>query len=120
MKIDSISTYKFTHDCGCGKPKPKNVSFGFGEDYGTDPSLEPEFNRMPKDPSTLKSLWLMVEIPVAFLKEAIQDAFEVHRETQKYKAKFKEQERQKKLEEEKSSDSGLNTDNSMDYMDLSA
>ncbi|MBO8431425.1 hypothetical protein IAC76_08570 [Spirochaetes bacterium] len=97
MKVSSIQNYTSAHNLSC-KPKPNHVSFGFGEDYGPDPN-EQEYNRNAKDPSTLKSLWLMVEIPAVIIKDAIKDAIEVHKETQKYKAKFKEQDRLKKEQE---------------------
>ncbi len=101
MKVSSIQNYTSAHNLLC-KQNRNHVSFGFGEDYGPDPN-EQEYNRNAKDPSTLKSLWLMVEIPAAFLKDAIKDAIEMHKETQKYKAKFKEMDRLKKEQGENNS-----------------
>lgn len=100
MKIQRINTYTPSNNLDCCKPKPKNINFGFGEDYGPDPCMEPEFNRSPENPSTLKSLWLMVEIPAVCIKEALEDVFADHQATKRYKAMFREQERLKKEAEQ--------------------
>lgn len=100
MKIQRINTYTTSNNLDCCKPKPKNINFGFGEDYGPDPCMEPEFNRSPKDPSTLKSLWLMVEIPAVCIKEALEDALNDYKAAKHYKAMFKEQDRLKKEAEQ--------------------
>lgn len=97
MKINAINFYTSTQNHAC-KPKSQNVHFGFGEDYGPDPN-EQEYNRNASDPSTLRSLWLLVEIPAVLIKEAVQDAIAVHRETRKYKAMYKEQEKLKQQEQ---------------------
>lgn len=114
MKIQRIENYPSARKLDCCSPKPKDVSFGFGEDYGPDPSMEPEFNHASK-PSTLKSLWLMVEIPAVLIKEAVQDALEEHREMKKYKAMLKEQDRTKQEKEEKPDDDGI--DKTIDFDD---
>ena len=91
MKINAIQSQSFTHsmDCGCCKPKPQNISFGFGEDYGPDPSVDPDFSRGAKNPNAMRSLWMLVEMPVAIIKDALQDQLELYKEERKYKERLK-------------------------------
>lgn len=89
MKVNSISNHTHLHKSDCCKPKPKNVSFGFGEDYGPDAN-EQEYNRNAKNPSTLKSLWYMIEIPAVHIYEALEELIADQKETRKYKARLRE------------------------------
>jgi len=52
MKINSITSYRSRINLKSNINTNKcNVSFGFGEDYGTDPFINPEFDN-PKKQST--------------------------------------------------------------------
>lgn len=58
MKITAVNGYRSSYNLNQNSHqnrKHNNVTFGFSEDYGINPFVDPEFDDVPK-PSTLNSL----------------------------------------------------------------
>ena len=58
MKITAVNGYRSSYNLSQNSNQNRrhaNVTFGFSEDYGINPFVEPEFDDVPH-PSTLKSL----------------------------------------------------------------
>lgn len=72
MKINAINSYNYTTKNKINnnqKPQHKNVSFGFSEDYGYD--YDDRDFRDAKDPNTLRTLWLLFQLPAVLLWEGL-------------------------------------------------
>ena len=72
MKINAINSYNYTTKNKINnnqKPQHKNVSFGFSEDYGYD--YDDRDFRNAKDPNTLRTLWLLFQLPAVLLWEGL-------------------------------------------------
>lgn len=72
MKINAINSYSYANKNKINnnqKPQHKNVSFGFSEDYGYD--YDDRDFRNAKDPNTLRTLWLLFQLPAVLLWEGL-------------------------------------------------
>lgn len=72
MKINAINSYSYANKNKINnnqKPQHNNVSFGFSEDYGYD--YDDRDFRNAKDPNTLKTLWLLFQLPAVLLWEGL-------------------------------------------------
>lgn len=72
MKINAINSYSYANKNKINnnqKTQHKNVSFGFSEDYGYD--YDDRDFRNAKDPNTLKTLWLLFQLPAVLLWEGL-------------------------------------------------
>lgn len=72
MKINAINSYNYTTKNKINnnqKPQHNNVSFGFSEDYGYD--YDDRDFRDAKDPNTLRTLWLLFQLPAVLLWEGL-------------------------------------------------
>ena len=72
MKINAINSFNYATKNKINnnqKPQHKNVSFGFSEDYGYD--YDDRDFRDAKDPNTLRTLWLLVQLPAVLLWEGL-------------------------------------------------
>lgn len=72
MKINAINSYNYTTKNKINnnqKPQHNNVSFGFSEDYGYD--YDDRDFRNAKDPNTLRTLWLLFQLPAVLLWEGL-------------------------------------------------
>ena len=98
MKINSIHNYsEWNCNTNC-RPKPKNINFGFSEDYGPDLFMEPDFNSGHKEPSTINTIKLIIEIPLVLLRDFINERREMHEDLKMYN------ENQQKVKWDKSTD----------------
>ena len=72
MKINAINSYSYANKNKINnnqKTQHKNVSFGFSEDYGYD--YDDRDFRNAKDPNTLRTLWLLFQLPEVLLWEGL-------------------------------------------------
>ena len=72
MKINAINSYSYANKNKINnnqKTQHKNVSFGFSEDYGYD--YDDRDFRNAKDPNTLRTLWLLFQLPAVLLWEGL-------------------------------------------------
>ena len=72
MKINAINSYSYANKNKINnnqKPQHKNVNFGFSEDYGYD--YDDRDFRNAKDPNTLRTLWLLFQLPAVLLWEGL-------------------------------------------------
>lgn len=72
MKINAINSCNYTTKNKINnnqKPQHNNVSFGFSEDYGYD--YDDRDFRNAKDPNTLRTLWLLFQLPAVLLWEGL-------------------------------------------------
>lgn len=72
MKINAINSYSYANKNKINnnqKPQHNNVSFGFSEDYGYD--YDDRDFRNAKDPNTLRTLWLLFQLPAVLLWEGL-------------------------------------------------
>lgn len=83
MKINAISSYKSSinlHTNNKNNMNNRHVSFGFGEDYGSDPY---EFDE-GSNQSFWRSLGYMFSIPVVIAKEVVENAIEQRKLDKQY------------------------------------
>lgn len=114
MKINSITFYKSSNIQNLGNAshkKRENVSFGFGEDYGSDPS-ENAFPNASK-PSTLNSLKYLAQLAFAAGSELLGSDKERLQEIERLGWRYEEQE--KREEEERRKNMPKDDYNDWDY-----
>lgn len=97
MRINSITSYRSSYNNSRQTPVNNNrkVSFGFGEDYGMDPS-ENAFPNASK-PSTLKSLKYLAELACAAGSELFGSDNERLRQIERLGWELEERERREEL-----------------------
>lgn len=114
MKINSITFYKSSNIKNLGnypQKRHENVSFGFGEDYGSDPSE----NAFPNasNPSTLNSLKYLAQLAFAAGKELLGSDKERLREIERLGWEYEK--REELEEEERRKDMPKDNDDDWDY-----
>lgn len=120
MKITAVTGYKSSYNLNQNPNHNRsnnhtNVTFGFSEDYGYNPFVDPNFEDAPK-PSTLKSLKYLAELACAAGSELFGSDKARLREIERLGWQLEKEE--KRAEEERLkqlADSKKNEDDDSDY-----
>lgn len=112
MKISAVTGYKSSYNINHNLNNNRNrtnVTFGFSEDYGYNPFVDPDFEDAPK-PSTLKSLKYLAQLACAAGSELMGFDKKRLREIERLGWQLEEEEKREQQEQLKNQASKLNED----------
>lgn len=119
MRIQNITPYKSSINLKQNlnnNNRNANPSFGFGEDYGVNPFIEPEFEN-GSDQNFFKAVGYMFAVPVVIVKEVIENKIEERRQNKEIKRMLEEEKAEKLLEKELEQQAEIAEDDDDDLID---
>ncbi len=112
MKISAVTGYKSSHSIYQNSNNNRNragITFGFSEDYGINPFVDPEFDDVPH-PSTLKSLKYLAKWAFAAGSELMGSDKKRLREIERLGWQLEEEEKREQQERLKNQPAKSNDD----------